>query len=60
VAGSREYNVPSGSIKDREFLDQMNYYQLLKKNSTERHGVMLLRGWEVPGSNLTPETGYPD
>jgi hypothetical protein len=34
VAGSCEYsNKPSGPIKNREFLDQLNYYQLPKKTS---------------------------
>jgi hypothetical protein len=34
VAGSCEYfNGPSGLIEGAEFLDQLNYYQLLKNNS---------------------------
>jgi hypothetical protein len=34
VTGSYEHgNEPSGSVKGDEFLDQMNDYQLLKKDS---------------------------
>jgi hypothetical protein len=47
------------SIRSVVYILEANFYRM----ATDRHGRVvntLLRVWELPGSNLGPETGYPD